>query len=227
MMKYLQSAPEPLVKLHREKKINNGRDILERLLTDPAMNNTWRALGRKITDRKGWEALFKEIVFISRQAKRRLPSRRATRDSFSDIAIQARKLAKSIVGGRLDRLAYELFSADTMAVIGAPDWSDRDAMQRSAFAHSLVPVWPSFSDLLRELEAQAGQLAERAMTERRLVERNKHKPEALYFARALTAYCIDEFASPLCRPVTDIATVGLGYDVTEDFVKKAAKGRGT
>jgi hypothetical protein len=116
MAKFIELAPQPLVEWYENRTINKGRDILERLVTDPAMNDAWRTLHRKISRPSDWEALFREIVVISSQARRRLTPRSAERDNFRNIARQALELAASVAEGRLDRLAFELFPAQAMRV---------------------------------------------------------------------------------------------------------------
>lgn len=241
MTKYLDTAPHILVKRHRDHQINLGRDILERLLTDPNMSTVWGKLAKKINTDNEWQRLFQEIIYIKRQAIHILPTRgrksklkeikeftRAEKhEYFLRISAQARGLANTLQEGPLDLLAYEFFPADVMSNLGVPNWNQLDTSEgRVNAGHSILRFWPSLPELLMGLEAQAKSLAEEANSEVRYVERINEKAEELYFVRALADYFRQQFGKPMASEVTDIATIGLKYDIDLDFVKKAIQRMG-
>jgi hypothetical protein len=241
MTKYLDTAPPTLIDWHQRHLINKGRDILERLLTDPHMSTAWVKLAKKINTDDEWQRLFQEIIYIKHQAIHILPTRgrksklkeikeftRAEKhEYFLKISEQARRLANTLQGGPLDLLAYEFFPADVMSILGVPNWSQLDTSEgRVNAGHSILPIWPSLPELLMGLEAQAKTLAEEANTEMRYVERIKGKAEKRYFVLGLADYFRQQFGKPMASEVTDIATIGLKYDIDLDFVEKAIKRKG-
>ena len=110
-----------------------------------------------------------------------------------------------------------------MALLGAANWEDLDALQRSDVANSLLAHWPATSEILHQLEWQAEARAHNAMQAPRLLERSTRDAAAIIFVRKLSAYFQRRFGSPLYGSVAAIAQSCLEKPVSKSFVVNAVK----
>jgi hypothetical protein len=236
---YLPSAPQDLVIAHRERKIGKGYRQLELLVTLPDMERAWKQLSKRAKpgDTAYGMRLFSEIVTILQHLSRRtVRLRRADeRSTLLAFAKQAQDLASLIEhgpfrkqgeNGPFNKQVYEYFPAEVMEINGLPDWRTQTGITRSAWAYDVLPAWPSLPEVLRELAVQVEKQANDAMNRPRLVERQRDSEDyrQRYFVRALTAYFVKEYGSPLYGTTAYIASAVLDTVLTKEEVEKLTRG---
>jgi len=114
MVKYVKSAPQPLIDWYEAGTIHKGCDFLERLITHAEMERAWPQLSKHSKRNNHAERLFSEIVFIEQESREPVVFLRSEeKEKFLKISEQARKLAAAIAKGPLNKLVFEYFSADT------------------------------------------------------------------------------------------------------------------
>lgn len=225
MVKYVKSAPQPLIDWYETDTIHKGRDFLERLITRPKMGRAWPELSKRSKKKDHAKKLFGKIVFIEQESRKSVVLRREEEQKkYCKIAKQAQKLAAAITEGPLNKLVFEYFSADTMNTNGIANWNDKSKMERNNLPYDLLMEWPPLIEILKSLETQAIKLGGEAMKQPRTVERQKDGYRQLYFVRALAEYVKAEYDSPLYGTVASISSAVLEVDLTKEAVARMAKG---
>lgn len=228
MTAYVRTAPQDLIALHQNKQVGKSYRYLTFLLTDPEMEQAWAELEKHRRRDDHACRLFSEIVNILHAIRRHAVVRRRTdeRDHYQRVADHAANLAAAVMNGPLDRLAYEYFYEEDMHINGVNEWDALDPLERVGFAHALLPRWTSLVELLGQLEKKARRLAEEAMRNPRLVDRQLSAEDyrQLYFVRALARYMTVEYGSPLYGTVAHIANAVLDTTFTKAEIAKKVGG---
>lgn len=219
MNSFIGNPPECLIRAYKNHEIGVGHTILGRLLSDARILGVWKELGKRAHSDADWMRIWREIAYakhLSNKAKQSSKRRQDISDDFKSLANKFGGLAKTVEGGPLDVLAFELFPDDVLGALH----TDISAFRNDA--HDILCAWPSASELLRELETNALKHADAAMKIRRANERQKGNPEARIFAVHLAVSFQSMFGKWMYGTVGAITTVALNLDI--DLTKSNVQG---
>jgi hypothetical protein len=216
---WTKSAPDYLVRAYQNRKIGNGRAILERLLRDERMQSAWAELARHVRTDQQWMRVWSAIAYAklkSNQATRLHKRRSEERDEYRTLAGKFATLAKKIENGPLDVLTYELWGHEDLAALHirndlaalrAADLYEMAEERRCEVAHQILPHWPGAADFLRGLEKCALTLADNAMNKPRPDERSSDNVAARVFVWHLGERFRDIFGKAMLGTLAKIADV--------------------
>lgn len=190
--RWIKTAPARLIRAFENHEIRNGRQILERLLSDSRMQTTWPTLVRYMQkqgcdgDSNQWLKIWGAIASAKHQsnkAKKTRKWRTDIRDKYAKLAHESAALGKKIggVNNPMDVLIYQLFPEDIWGALGLANLNGLDPLKRDEIAHTLLPCWPSASEILHGLTNLASQLARDAMETPRPDERKSGDVNARVF----------------------------------------------
>lgn len=216
-----------------------GRPLLERLLTDPNMQRAWKEIEKRYRERypesdsakrrRWYRRLLTEIRSGHSKALKPEPSPAKVRDSFGDIARDARALAAQLAhteNGAFDLPTYEFFPADT-ALLAFPDcdWPALNGADRASRASEVLEaeVWPSMPQMLTELARRAEERAAEAMVEKRFTQRSTRDRQATHFLRYMAEYFRESLGGPLEGTLARIASVVFDKPIHPETVKRALR----
>ena len=195
-MAYLVNAPEALIQLYEKgPRIDNHRSsrlpdtpqsLLKKLLCDKRMERAWNIIQKSVKKDEDYIALWKAMVEAMRIARRGIVLQTDRESKYEDIAKRAEKLAKLIAEpqrslptgttlpytGDLDLQAYELLPQDVASILGAKSYAKMDSIQRSDWAYSLLPEWPTMVELLKELAVRARKCGRKSVSAKGRNRRN-------------------------------------------------------
>ncbi len=221
---WVKTAPKSLILAYENRKIGNGRAILERLLCDERMRTAWTQLAHHSRTDKQWLRVWSVIAYAkkkSNEASRAHKRRSDERDEYRQLSKKFSELATKIENGPLDVLAYELLSQDTLGALHLENLYHMDTQQRVEVAHKILPSWPSASELLRGLEKHAQELAGDAMKKPRADERSSGDIAARTFIWRLGHDFKSIFGNAMLGTLGKIADVI--FDSKEDFSRSFAQ----
>jgi hypothetical protein len=213
-----------MVRMNDNGKTSTSRDILWELLIDPRMDRPWKQIKRKTPTNVQYSRLWSEILSALIKSRIPEPSRKNKQKHFQTIADNARALANTIAEGPLDRLTYEYFP-DEMArlVFRTREWPVLAPDERVQKAHRALSWWPSLPELLEEVGQHAQQLAEGALSEKRLAVNDTQDRRVNYFLLYLGRHFRTQFNAPMKGVLAQIASVVFNKSITLDFVKNALR----
>lgn len=198
-MAYLVNAPMALIRLYETRPPipdrrpshlpDTPQSLLKNLLCDKRMEPAWNIIQKSVKKDEDYIALWKAMVEAMRIARRGIVPQAVRREKYKDIAKLAEKLAKLIAEpqrspprgtslsyiGDLDLRAYEFLPTDVAQNLGGKSYTKMDSIQRSDWAYSLLPEWPTMVELLKELAARAKDCEQQSLSE----GRNRPNPETL------------------------------------------------
>jgi len=164
------------------------------------MKKAWNIVRRSLKNENDYEKLFKATIESMRLARRGIVPRAIRREKYEDIAKRAEKLAKLIAEppyvpgsnlaytGDLDLQAYELLPEDVANTLGARSWARMTSDERSDWAYSFLPEWPTMVELLKELAGRARHCGRESMSSG---GRRRGNIKARLFMRHLYKHFID------------------------------------
>ncbi len=223
-------------------------EILEELLTNSKMRLVWKSLGRYMNCDEHYLNFYDAIMEAMRVASHGVINQSARQAWFRDTAKMAERLLKRIAEpqnkkgrlyrGELDVSIYNLFPSDIVNKLGAQSWETMKPDQRTAWALSVLWMWPTIVDVLNELAVQARKLANRpANSERRRrpgkasdeSEANKDhdikmKTNASLFASAMCKYMFSmdiEFHN--FSAIGTVTSIIYGVPIDRKAIAKAAR----
>lgn len=227
---YLPSAPARLVHLHRERKVTNGRALLERLVTGSSLGTgarndltkAWTSLDEELGTDAKCDRLWGEITYLYRQSRCSPLSAAKRKSELEAIASLARTLRKKVDGdGDLDSLIHGYFDPESMLINGIPDWGRLDSTDRARAAAPLLVVWPSLVEVLEELERRATGLADSSSIKRRARQPTRRVDSAAYFAVQLSGYFRTTAGRPHHAAVVALTQAAFKRMLEPNFAKKA------
>lgn len=203
---YLNNAPKALIQRYERgsRGVDNRppgppfsvQSLLRELLCNPMMQKAWNTINKSVQSEDDYGNLFKAIIESIRVARLGIVSQTEKRGKYEDIAKCAEKLARLIAEpqrlprdgspplyrGDLDLQAYELLPQDVASFLGAQGWATMKRDERSDWAYSLLPEWPTMVELLNQLAFRARQCGREKMSS---VERDRGLARVVIFVREL------------------------------------------
>ncbi len=188
-MKWLDDAPAELKGTYPKEHVLKG--FLGLLLCDPRMEKPWKKLSRNIETDDQWLRLWLAIKLgIGNARSNRKPN--PAEDEADDlrwIAKSANELARVIEIDSRQRRGYKGYfnlpchqfcPADVMKINGISGWDDIDKMKQYAAAEKLLREWPTMTELLDGLAAQATARASNVSSTRTVLKVKQRWAETMF-----------------------------------------------
>ena len=214
---YVETAPKRLVCAYEDKnRVINGRQLLGRLLREPAMKPVWKEIATKVGGRDHlWIPIFSDILCAKALSDKKRPTHETRHDKREKYEAIAKKIAQ--ISATLDNLqlnvpAYDLFPQDVLEILGVPDLHNMQGLKRGAEADKVMTCWPTAVELLNGLASCAKARADQSMTERQPDERSTGNVAARVFVMSLGGYFKYRFGSYLIGTIATITSVALKAD---------------
>lgn len=219
MGKWCSTAPPALIRLYESGQVRKGHDLLERLLCDERLQDTWRHFSAFTLTEGDWQDIWKDIVFAkhkSSQAGRRL--KQGTRTNRTDevkgyeaIANKATELVRLVRerGDALDVLIDRLLTESHRSILATQKLEDS-------------PLWPTVVEFLEELSNYAHRAAEEAKSKVIPDQRGSGWVQERVFVFHLATAFMIRFKNPMPDIVADIMSVVFPHTLItgiQDFVK--------